>query len=249
MRWWSVEKGLIGSSFNQALLAYLTVYFAKMIISVRFLTVQIYRLHRCMAENYQKLLFLSLALTGITATFHWLLLNHPTFFNQLQTNLHNYPIGVIFGVTTVALISCLLLYALHRESAQKTLIRSRSAIRLKYIDFILLCLSTGLREATERHLRPAGTCVEQLDSFHTAVEACIDRFREDARRLFHGLGCSRTATLQQLEEHFRIDRRRPGGEGLVVGEEILKLKRFVLELKADNLLFIFTTISEHQNRC
>uniref|UniRef100_A0A1Q3FTF4 Putative conserved plasma membrane protein n=2 Tax=Culex tarsalis TaxID=7177 RepID=A0A1Q3FTF4_CULTA len=205
-----------------------------MIISVRFLTVQIYRLHRFMAENYHKILFLNLTLAAITGTIHWLLLNHPTFLDQLRENLRNYPLGVIFGVTTVALISCLLLYALHRESTQKTLIRSRSAIRLKYIDFILLCLSTGLREATERHLRPGTSRVDQLDSFHVAVETCLDRFREDARRLFHGLGCSRYATLQQLEEHFRIDQRRPDGGW--IGEEILKLKRSSKSLLSEKAL-------------
>lgn len=187
----------------------------------RFVVTRFINLHDYLRQNYLKILILCLVIGSGTGAVHWLSLNRPEFFGTLQDNIKEFPLGVTFGILTVVLIATLLLYALHLESTEKIHIRSRTAIRLKYIDFILLCLSTQLKDTTERYLHRDTLVPDQLDAMHTEIEDCIDRFRENARKLLHAPGAPGLTTIQEYENYFRLDQ-----QGVGIGEEILKLKRY-----------------------
>ncbi|XP_062710758.1 uncharacterized protein LOC115267565 [Aedes albopictus] len=194
-----------------------------MIRVARFAALRLLRLHEYLIQSYLRILTFSTVLAIVTGVIHWITVHHPKFFVQLNENVQEFPFGVTFGILTVILISTLLLYALHLESVEKSHIRSRHAIRSRYVDFILLCLCTQMNDATERYLSQGGATAavsrDKLDAMHAEIENCIERFRESARKLLNGpaAGCS----LQELEEYFRLD--QPGSS--VVGEEIFKLKR------------------------
>ncbi|XP_058823471.1 uncharacterized protein LOC131684529 [Topomyia yanbarensis] len=191
-----------------------------MFLVPRFITSRIVRLHGYINQNYRKVISLCLAIGTATGTVHWLASYRPDFVENLNGNLTEFPFGVAFGILTIVLIATILLYALHLESVEKSRTRSRTAIRLKFVDYILLCLSTQLKDATERYLRQGMLVQEELDAMHTEIEDCIDRFRESARKLLDTRATSSAATLQELENFFRLDQ-----QGIHIEEEILKLKR------------------------
>ncbi|XP_055644680.1 uncharacterized protein LOC129780434 [Toxorhynchites rutilus septentrionalis] len=191
-----------------------------MVCLSRFLVTRFINLHGYLRQNYLKILVLCLVVGVGTGIVHWLTLNQPKFFETLHDNIREFPLGVTFGILTVVLIATLLLYALRLESTEKVHVRSRTAIRLKYVDFILLCLNTQLKEATERYLHHGTHVPDQLDAMHTEIEDCIDRFRENARKLLNAPGVPGLTTLQEHENYFRLDQQGTG-----IGEEILKLKR------------------------
>ncbi|XP_058447010.1 uncharacterized protein LOC131427644 [Malaya genurostris] len=197
----------------------------------RFITSRIVRVHGYINQNYKNVLSLCLTIGVGTGTVHWLVNNRPDFFENLNENLTEFPFGVAFGIVTIVFIVSILLYALHLESLDRARTRSRTAIRLKFVDYILLCLSTQLKDATEPYLRQGLLVQEELDAMHTEIEDCIDRFRESARKLLDTRVTSGAATLQDLENFFRLDQ-----QGSPIGEDILKLKRNSKSLLSERVI-------------
>ncbi|XP_055592030.1 uncharacterized protein LOC129743842 [Uranotaenia lowii] len=196
------------------------------------------KIHSFLRSNYRKSFLFFLIIEGTTATIQSLSQWHPELPEQLLENLEHFPLGVVFGLLTVVLISVFLIYVLNKESSQKIHRRLRRSIRMKYIDYILLCLSTQLRDVTERFLGvycvegggPTTTTSipEQLGAMQAEVQSCIELFRERARKLFDGPETRGFVTTQELEEYFRIEENGSQGqhsEGREsFGEEILSLK-------------------------
>ncbi|EAT46134.1 AAEL002657-PA [Aedes aegypti] len=188
-----------------------------MALVTRFVVLRLLRLHQYLIQNYIRIGVVSTVLAIGTGVIHWIIVHHSKFFVQLNENVQEFPFGVTFGILTVILISTLLLYALHLESVEKSHIRSRNAIRSRYVDFIILCLCTQMNDATERYLCQGVISRDKLDAMQAEIEDSIERFRESARKL---LNAPASISLQELEDYFRLS--QPGSD---VGEEILKLKR------------------------
>ncbi|XP_055543954.1 uncharacterized protein LOC129729420 [Wyeomyia smithii] len=189
------------------------------------------RLHGYLTQNYRKVLLLCLLLAITTLTIHWLSYQTPESFKKLRKGLAEFPFGMALGVLTITVISAVLLYALHLESVESSHARTRTAIRWKYIDYILLCLSTQLAEATERYLQQGVLTPVQLDVMRVEIEACIDRFRHGARKLLDSRATASTATIQELEHIFQLDQ-----QAVRLGEDILKLKRKSKPLLSDRAI-------------
>ncbi|XP_053692584.1 uncharacterized protein LOC128741033 [Sabethes cyaneus] len=169
-----------------------------------------------------------------TVTVHWLSCRKPDSFKKLQKGLAEFPFSVALATLTIIAIMSVLLYALHLESVESSHARTRTAIRLKYVDYILLCLTTQLTEATERYLwqGAASTTRQQLDAMRAEIEACIDRFRHGARKLLDTRATiGGTFTIQELEHIFQLDQ-----QAVRLGEDILKLKRKSKPLLSDRAI-------------
>ncbi|XP_058126640.1 uncharacterized protein LOC131287218 [Anopheles ziemanni] len=192
-----------------------------MVFVLRFLRTRIGKLHEFLLRNSKRLLISSLLLGLATGILHWLSIRYPALPRQLQENLRTFPVQIAFCALSLLSLGIMLSVRLYKRHLAVKARRVRSAIRQRYIDYIVLCLMVSVANSGRRHLQSPdkeGLTVTQLECYRREIEAAISRFRVRARKLLYEPPASVTSSTPFLERYFRLD-------GEHFGEEILTLKR------------------------
>ncbi|XP_053676770.1 uncharacterized protein LOC128726945 [Anopheles nili] len=192
-----------------------------MAIVLRFCYSQILKLHLLLLHNHHRLLFTSLLIGLTTASAHWQSLRHPALLTRFHENLRAFPLEISIGALALLSISTLLSYGLYRHHLNGNERRARTAIRQRYVDYIVLCLMVNVANASRQHLAcpdKEGLALPQLEAYRRDVEAAIIRFRTGARKLLQEPPLMFGSPRDFLERYFRLDDER-------FGVEILTLKR------------------------